>query len=312
MSSWISQGPSRRIILGYRQAYPEGKFIEKTKPATVVSAYYQMPSKHSIEQYKIWIRSFLESISCYLVFFTDNTSKEFIEDCRKDYKDKTHIVILDRNSWKAQTFGEEFWQKQFEKCEEKTIHKSPELLKVWYEKKEFVKRAIELNPFNHEDFVWTDAGFLARRPEVINLIKDYPNANRIPTNRILMLNYWPFTLRDNIELHGIIGGGSGKPRIQGAIIAAHKDIWYKYDTAYDLMIQKYIKADLYIGMDQSIMASIVLNHKELVSLLELKPISPEPWFYLGLWLGVNERLYKLFNSDKTNQLKKSYKQLLDV
>ena len=78
------------------------------------------------------------------------------------------------------------------------------------------------------------------------------------------------------------------------------------------MIQKYIKADLYIGMDQSVMASIVLNHKDLVSLLELKPICPEMWFYLGLWLGVNEKVYKLFMSDRTNQLKRTYKQLLDV
>lgn len=312
MSSWISQGPVRRVILGYRQAYPEGKFITKTKPATVVSAYYEMPSKHSVEQYKVWIREFLESIPCHLVFFTEEPYREFIEDCRRLYKDKTHIVIFDRCNWKANTFSKEFWNKQFEKCEEKEIHKSSELLKVWYEKKEFVKRAIELNPFNHDDFVWTDAGFLGRRPEIINLIKEYPNPNRIPTNKILMLNYWPFTLKDNIDIHGIIGGGSGKPRIQGAILAAHKDIWFKYDILYDSMIQKYLKADLYIGMDQSIMASIVLNHKDIVSLLELKPICPEQWFYLGLWLGVNEKVYKIFMSDKTNQLKKTYKQLLDV
>ena len=312
MSSWIQQGTSRRIILGYRQAYPEGKFIQKVKPATVVSAYYEMPSKHSIEQYKIWIRAFLEAIPCYLVFFTEEPYKEFIEDCRRDYKDRTTIIILERSKWKANSFGEVFWEKQFEKCEEKPLHKSSELLKVWYEKKEFVKRAIELNPFNHEDFVWTDAGFLGRRPEIINLIKEYPNTNRIPINKILMLNYWPFTLKDNTEIYGIIGGGSGKPRIQGAIIAAHKDIWFKYDILYDSMIQKYIKADLYIGMDQSVMASIVLNHKDLVSLLELKPICPEMWFYLGLWLGVNEKVYNLFMSDRTNQLKRTYKQLLDV
>jgi len=312
MSSWISQGSYRKTVLGYRQPYPEGVFTQKTKPATVVSAYYEMPSKHSVEQYKIWIRIFLESIPCYLVFFTEEPYREFIEDCRKNYKDRTHIIILERSKWKANSFGEEFWQKQFEKCEEKALHKSSELLKVWYEKKEFVKRAIELNPFNHEDFVWTDAGFLGRRQEIINLIKEYPNANRIPTNKILMLNYWPFTLKDNTEIHGIVGGGSGKPRIQGAIVAAHKYILFKYDVLYDSMIQKYIKADLYIGMDQSVMASIALNHKDLVSLLELKPICQEMWFYLGLWLGVNEKIYKLFMSDRTNQLKRTYKQLLDV
>lgn len=312
MTSWLSQGPSKKIVLGYRQKYPEGKFIQKTKPATVVSAYYEMPSKHSVEQYKIWIRIFLESIPCYLVFFTEEPYKEFIEDCRKLYKDRTHIIVLDRSQWKANNFSKEFWDNQFDKCEEKTLHKSSELLKIWYEKKEFVKRAIEINPFDHEDFIWNDAGFLGRRPELLKLIKNYPNANRIPTNRILMLNYWPFTLKDNEETYSIIGGGSGKPRIQGAILAAHKDIWFKYDILYDSMIKKYLQADLYIGMDQSIMASITLNHKDIVSLVELKTICPEPWFYLGLWLGANDKLYSLFMSDRTNSLKKSYKQMLGI
>jgi len=312
MSSWVSTLPSKRIILGYRQKYPEGKFIVKTKEATVVSSYYEFNSKHTVEQYKIWIRLFLESISCYLVFFTDLKSKDFIEDCRKLYKDKTHIIILDKSEWNANKYGEEIWNKQFEKDDEKGIHKSPELYKIWYEKKEFVKKAIELNPFNHDDFVWTDAGFLGRRPEIIQLIKNYPNANRIPTNKMLMLNYFPFTLKDNIEMHGIIGGGSGKPRIQGAIMGGHKDVWYKYDTIYDSMIQKYIKADLFMGKDQTIMASIVLNHKDIISLLELKDICPESWFYLGLFLGVNEKLYSLFMSEKDNSVKKTYKQMLNI
>jgi hypothetical protein len=313
MSSWISQGPSKRLVLGYRQAYPEGRFIQKTKPATVVSAYYETPSKHSVEQYKIWIRGFLESIPCYLVFFTEEPYKEFIEDCRRNYRDRTHIVVLNRAEWKAQQFGEGFWKKQFEMDDEKNIHRSTDLYKVWYEKKEFVKRAIELNPFNHTDFVWTDSGFFRSGSDYISLVKDnYPDANRIPTDKILMLNYWPFTLRDNVETHGIIGGGSGKPRIGGGIVAAHKDVWRKYDIIYDEIVVKYNKANLFIGKEQTIMASIVLNHKDLVSLLELKPICQEMWFYLGLWLGVNEKIYKLFMSDRTNQLKRTYKQLLDV
>ena len=306
MTSWLSQGPSKKIVLGYRQDLPEGKFITKTKQATVVSAYYEMPSKHSIEQYKIWIRIFLESIPCYLVFFTEEPYKEFIEDCRKDYKDKTTIIILNRSEWKAQKFGEDLWNNQFIMDDEKIIHKSTDLYKIWYEKKEFVKRAIELNPYDHDDFVWTDAGFLGRKPEIIKLIKEYPNASRIPTNRILMLNYWPFTLKDNVITNGIKGGGSGKPRIQGAIIGGNKDTWIRYDIIYDTMISKYNKYNLFIGKDQTIMSSITLEHNELISLLELKPICPEPWFYLGLWLGANEKLYSLFRSGKTNNIKKTY------
>jgi hypothetical protein len=41
---------NKKITLRYRQEYPEGQFIEKTKEATVVSAYYEMPSKHTIKK----------------------------------------------------------------------------------------------------------------------------------------------------------------------------------------------------------------------------------------------------------------------
>jgi len=300
---------TKKITLGYRQEYPEGKFIEKTKEATVVSAYYEMPSKHSINNYKEWIRLFLESIPCYLVFFTEEPYREFIEDCRRNYKDKTHIIILDRSLWKANKFEDKYWKNQQIKDDERELHKSIDLYKIWYEKKEFVKRAIELNPFNHEDFVWTDAGFIGRRSELISLVKEYPKANRIPTNRILMLNYWPFSLKDNTIKNDIMGGGSGRPRIQGAIIAGHKDMWKKYDILYDKMIEKYNKADLFTGKDQTIMASITLENRDFISLLELKPISPESWFYLVLWLGVNDNLYSVFSSNKTNTIKKTYKEL---
>ena len=106
-----------------------------------------------------------------------------------------------------------------------------------------------------------------------------------------------------------MGGGSGKPRIQGAILAGHKDMWKKYDILYDKMIDKYNKADLFTGKDQTIMASITLENRDFISLLELKPISPESWFYLALWLGVNDNLYSVLGSNKTNTIKKTYKEL---
>ena len=46
MSSWSQSKQIPNLRLGYKQITPEGKFIKKEKPATVISAYYEMPSKY--------------------------------------------------------------------------------------------------------------------------------------------------------------------------------------------------------------------------------------------------------------------------
>ena len=68
MSSWLNKNtlnPRRQSRIT-----PEGRFIQKDKPATVVSAYYEMDSKHSRSDYTKWIEIFLKNNEMYLIFFT--------------------------------------------------------------------------------------------------------------------------------------------------------------------------------------------------------------------------------------------------
>ena len=65
MTSWIQVNKSKMSTYrsGYYQVEPEGIFKSKTMPATVVSAFYEMPSKESVEKYKEWMRYFLRNIN---------------------------------------------------------------------------------------------------------------------------------------------------------------------------------------------------------------------------------------------------------
>lgn len=128
-----------------------------------------------------------------------------------------------------------------------------------------------------------------------------------------MLNVGEFTEKDNdlINVNGIPikGGGHGKMRIGGGIVAASRELWQNYSDAFDAVFQKYMNAGLFCGKEQSIMATLVLEHQDLVSLVEPKAIGPELWFYLALWLGCSDKLYAVLN-DKTRQgQKKSYEEL---
>lgn len=314
MSSWLSarspiQRPPQRT--GFYQALPEGIFgSEEGETATVVSAYYKMKSKHDPEKYRNWIRRFFRTLTGPIVFFTDADTLPFLEACEKA-SSSIHFVVFPRSEWKAndQTlFPEGTWEHQWEIDPEKNIH-SVELYKVWFEKKEFVLRAIALNPFGSKKFVWTDAGIL-REAEMESILKGrYPVSSRIPNDRIMIMNIMPFTKNDEIEykINGVtLKGGKDKRRIGGGVLAGTAAVWKRFSQLYDEALQRYLKAGLFIGKDQTLFATIILENKSLISLLDYRGIAPESWFYLLLYLGVTERVWKILRSSRAEKEKWDY------
>ena len=307
MSSWLNRAAIRpsKII-------PEGKFIMKEKPATVVSAYYEMKSKYNAQDYRIWIELFLKNIPCYLIFFTEAHLYDFIKECRTGYEDRTRIIILPREQWVANTYPQDIWYALHEKDPEKNIHNS-ELYKVWFEKCEFVMRGIQLNPYGHDDFLWVDAG-ICRKKSIMNLIKSFPVASRIPTDRILVLNVMPFSESDKkvsiINGVSFIGGAIPKDRIAAGIIAGHKEIWQKYKDTFYTVHKKFINANIFWGKEQDIMKSMVLENRDLFSLIHVRPIIPEKWFYSLIYLGCSDVLYERLLDEKRNKERKGFESLI--
>lgn len=302
----------KAIRLGYRQIVPEGRFIIKDSPATVVSAYYEMPSKYKLDSYRNWIRLLLENVPFHLVFYTDEVLVPFIKDCRRAYEDRTIIIILPREKWIAnQKYSQDVWNSLHTKDPEANIH-NPELYKIWFEKNQFVKKAIELNPFNHTDFVWMDAG-ICRYESLLKLVKDFPVASRIPTDRIMLLNVMPFVQKDNIPSFSggqtFVGGTVSKPRIGGGIIAGSIGSWKNYMNLFDTTLEKYRSANLFWGKDQDIMKTLVLENKLSISLIEVKPIAPESWFYSLLYLGCSDSLLRILRDEKRNSKRKTYDEM---
>lgn len=316
MSSWrATGGPQAPIRLGYKQLRPEGTFVEKDRPATVVSAYYPMKAKASVESYKIWIQRFLTLLQGPLVFFTDETMVDFVTQHRAASKDKTKIIVLPREEWVASTnFSEDFWISQHRLDPEQTMH-SPELYKVWYEKIHFVKRAIELNPFQTTDFVWCDAGIL-RHENFLPLVKEFPVASRIPTDRMLLLNTWPFTRNDEVVVtiqgEQIKGGASGKPRIGGGVLAASVSIWQEYSKMYDDMVRRFLCAGLFIGKDQTLMTTLVLEKKQFFSLVDCKQFFYDIWLFLPVWLGCSPKLYRFLLNEPWYGRKRTIDELVKM
>jgi len=274
----------------YRQPKPLGSFIKKSKPPTVVSAYYCFKSKYPSEKYTAWLKLFLENAGCHLVFFCEPLLVDFVSECRKNYSAKTRIVTLNQSEWQANSKAD--WVDEQKRDPEADLH-NPDLYKVWYEKKEFVKRAIALDPWGHDDFVWVDAG-IVRNEHTARLLRNFPDANRIPIDRIMLLNVQPFEKGDDRVFLYATGNITGafhlwKTRIGGGVIAAHRDMWITWDALYNKTFETYKAAGRFVGKDQNIMATIVLENKDKISLVNPSKITNEPWFYMLYYLGVSDR-----------------------
>jgi len=310
MTSWQNNNSP---IYKNKTVMREGTFIKKEKPATVVSAYYEMPSKYKLEDYRKWISLFLKNVPMYLIFFTESKTYEFIKECRIGYEERTRIIVLERSEWVANTYEQSVWNSLHTIDPEKVTH-NPELYKIWFEKLEFVKRGIQINPYGHDDFLWVDAG-ICRKENVKNLILKFPVADRIPVDRMMVLQVMPFTRSDNEKriLNGVeIFAGTSKDRIAAGIIAGRKQIWEKYSALYYNTLDKFKKAGIFWGKEQNVLSSMVIENREFFSLIQTRPIIQEFWLYSLVYLGSDSRLYERMIDENRNREAKGNEELLRI
>ena len=224
---------------------------------TVVSAYYPVKSKNSVQDYLKWVEIW-KHIPCSLVFFTTSDLVEKIKEIRVGLEDKTKVIELPFFELEAfKRYGMEFWLNEKNKDHEQ--YHTPELYVLWYEKKEFIKKAIDLNYFNTSKFVWCDAG-ICRHDEWIPCLLNFPRSDRISNTKFNVLRITDFEHETDFQKINCVGGG---------ILAATKEIWLEYYNKYDAMLKTYLIQNKFIGKDQSIIASMIQIDPEFFELIPI-------------------------------------------
>jgi glycosyltransferase involved in cell wall biosynthesis len=252
---------------------------------TVVTAYYPVRSKYSIEQYLGWILSFWPKTQCCLIFYTD---PQFVSIFERAFMSRTsvRVVGLPFSSLSAFTkLSYKVWATA--RLLDKEPTHTPELYALWYEKKECVLRTIESNPFCSDRFVWCDAG-IGRYPELAVALERFPVRERIPQGRMLVLEIDPLRQEDcHRDAWGIPGMFDAVATFGGGVLASDAEGWMRWSSAYDAMLMRYHLAGRFIGKDQNIFASMLLEQPDL-ALTVRRPSVLGPivgWFYLLLFLS---------------------------
>ena len=251
---------------------------------TVVTAYYPMKSKFKFDDYIRWITQFWPSISCSLVFYTEPelvsrfqevfASRPNTEVCGLPFSSLAAFEKLSYGTWRETAA-----------LDPESGH-SVELYAIWYEKKEFVLRTIARNPFHSDRFVWCDAG-ICRNSAWISHLGRFPHREAIPRGKMLVLEVDPLRPEDCRWEKGIPGRFDKVTTFGGGVLASDADGWVRWSKAYDVMLMRYHLAGRFIGKDQNIMASMILENPDLAAVVK-RPEALGPvhgWFYLVVFLA---------------------------
>jgi hypothetical protein len=222
-------------------------------PAVVVSAYFKIPSKKSHEWYLPNLIRFFRGITANTIFFT---TPDVIADIQK-YTPTDHVKIIYMSFDECHAFGCEygrkFWERQYSRDPER--YHSPELGAIWYEKREFVRRAMDIVP-DADVYIWCDAGCVRDSMSEKNF-NGFGHRELIKTNdgRIHLQQVGP-TL--DFKFYRFPNAFVG-----GAIICGNKDAWDSYRKVYDTILKQYDNCEISGISDQYITQSCIYTTPDL-------------------------------------------------
>lgn len=251
--------------------------------ATLVTAYYKIPSKHSSNSYFKWMKNFLSLKDCIVVYTSEDLVQQIRELRPKEYP--LRIIIKPLNMFKvAQFTNDSGWSAQEKMDPEMSIGHSRELYWIWNEKSNLLYESSQSNIFQSQYFAWLDIG--AIRHSGYNGEK---MMNNFPFQRgILLLQINDFTEEELKTVNNISQVDFSRVnRIGGGMIGGDAEAIKRWTLLFYETLQKYLSSGRFGGKDQSVMATTCIQTN--VCLLVKAPhltnnfgisSTEKDWFYL--------------------------------
>ena len=231
--------------------YPEG--LDRPQ-ATIVTAFYQMSSKHPAKMYQKNSGQLLATADPMIIFCEPNTSwVKFFIDQRQHAP--TIVVPMSANDLRLkQHFPQEtFWKDQYSiDPEGPTHHKGVNtmLYIIWDEKLVLLQSAAMLNPFNTTQFIWVDTGYwrnpaphLYRQSAVrVNITKEGVNPDSTLLFEMIPYNYNKEKVISGDQV--LVGGNS--------FIGTYQGVSNLYDAFYETFWTM-AATGKFVGSDQKVL-----------------------------------------------------------
>ena len=213
---------------------------------TCVSGYWKIKNKHG-NKFEDWFKQTLK-INCPYIFFGDKESIELIKSYRGELT--TYYIELNIEQFTTYKYKDNM-------IVDKIHSPSIDLNLIWNEKIFMIQRALKINPFLSDFFMWIDAGICVYRNKIPPSIS-FPNIsklNKLPQDKFIYsssnaFNENKFT-KGNYHLHHHVSGTS---------YVLHKSIIDKCVVSYSEYLKLIDKNDIWT--DQVLLTLMYRDNKE--------------------------------------------------
>lgn len=241
--------------------------------ATVVSCYYKIPSKQTHETYMKWIENFM-SLNFNCVLFVNKESKDILTRLYPQ-TDKRIYVEYDFEDFYTSKWD---WKEEEARDPNPSVGHNALLYQIWNEKIFFVKKAIELNHFQTDKFVWMDIGSFRTKNHLPFLI-NFPNYDKIQ-NGVNIVQVANFTPAEYQNLSNVDDRFKYPVLRIGGTFGGDSSSLLKFASIHDGIISEFKNKKCFAGQDQSLYAFAVLRHPELFSTIVNVNKHIDSWFIL--------------------------------
>jgi mannosyltransferase OCH1-like enzyme len=239
---------------------------KKSEP-TIITMFYKIRDKessnsecllnHQVDRYLKYANEFILNLSCNLILFTD--SDDIIEYIKNKRKEKLHIFNI--------PFEETYYYKHLHKLTDlqnkfnilngHKDHETPMYIILNNNKFYFMEKAIELNPFNSNHFIWIDFGInhVAKNTEKIN-----EWIFRIPDKiKQLCINPYIEDIDNKIMFQNIYH------HMAGGLFSGSKDNLLKYCNLFKQKTEQ-IYLENWYQIDEAVMTMVQRENPDLFNL----------------------------------------------
>lgn len=250
------------------------------KNVTIVSYFYIIKSKFSLEKYLEWISNFLY-IGFKSIIYTNEETKMVLLNHFPNIEENNKLIIYEIRDFYTSKYN---WDYDYNIDYEKNKH-SINLYKLWNEKIIFLRKASELNYYSTEYFLLLDIGSF-RNKNKLEEIKNYnfPTHNNFIKNKLTMFYYSNFTIENSKNAH-IIDNRFYSINIDqntfvGGLFGGDKQSIINFEYEFKKILDVHKKKGIFSGKDQNIYNFVVLNNPNLIHLLNSHIInkSYDSWF----------------------------------
>ena len=272
------------ITTATRAPYDESNIVMlsdnlDTAPQTIVTAYFQVKSKHPSDAYQKWMVNMLSLKDPMVIFLSPALIPE-IKKLRSHALNRTVMIPMEvENTPMAQAYSASFWEHQLEIDPEKRIHRSYQVFWIWLSKSWWVTEAVKHNFFHSDIFVWSDMGCF--RNGQYNQQEMVQHPEQIPRNALLFLaHHMPNPPPERIwnnkydEKQNFFTSGS--------LFAGYGDTWLKFHRYFLETVQTFLDRKMFIGEDQTVLQSTCMSHPDMCAYIPFTQLNRKDNHYFGL------------------------------